>query len=96
MGIGIDIDSALLSLKHTNLRGFASALPKPERTDTENPDGHPHGVSARGQVDQDSGQNADGAGVEQAVSEAVYLGNVVPKNHEALEANTHSIDIIPH
>ena len=93
--MGIEIDSALPSLKHTtNLRGrVASALdlPKPERSDTENPDGHPDGVSARGQVDEDSGQNAGGAGVEQAVPEAVYLGNVAPKNHEALEANTHSI-----
>ena len=89
--MGIGIDSALLSLKHTNLRGVASALPKPERSDTKNPDGHPDGVSARGQVDEDSRQNAGGAGVEQAVPEAVYLGNVAPKNHEALEANTHSI-----
>ena len=47
----------------------------------EDPEGQSEGVSARGQVDEDSGQAAGADGVEQAVPDAGDLGNVVAKYH---------------
>ena len=57
------------------------ALPWPQSDDLENPEWQSEGVSARGQVDEDSGQAAGADGVEQAVPDAGDLGNVVAKYH---------------
>ena len=62
-----------------------SDLPRHCKDTPEYTKGHPKGVSAGGQVDDNSGQAAGAERVKERVSDARHLGPVLAKDDEALQ-----------